>query len=180
MTVFAVFVAFVCLFVVVIVIVVVIVVVVIAVVVFFSTFYVLLLYPDHSPFIQFAEPAIWPSSIKTKDPICTNHVDVLTARSVFLRISVLHHPWCPVSIGKPARKIHHWTNFFVDGDLAELIKRRASDWLGDLVPYVQARASPGVVHRMVLLGLCLEISFYVLLSYPGQPFSFRSCCCWTS
>ena len=31
-----------------------------------------------------------------------------------------HLPWSPVSIGKPAPKIHQWTiYFFVDGDLAE-------------------------------------------------------------
>ena len=46
-----------------------------------------------------------------------------------------HPPWSPVSIGKPAPKIHQWTiYFFVDGDLAESIKRSASDRLGDLVP----------------------------------------------
>ena len=45
-----------------------------------------------------------------------------------------HPPWSPVSIGKPAPKIHQWTIYFVDGDLAESIKRSASDRLGDLVP----------------------------------------------
>ena len=28
--------------------------------------------------MHFAEPAIWPSSIRTEDPTCANHVDVLT------------------------------------------------------------------------------------------------------
>ena len=51
---------------------------------------------------------------------------------------------------------------FVDGDLDESIKRSASDRLGDLVPQVRARTSPGVFHDMVLLGLCLELSFNVL------------------
>ena len=49
--------------------------------------------------------------------------------------------------------------YFVDGDLDESIKRSASDRLGDLVPQVRARTSPGVFHDMALLGLCLELSF---------------------
>ena len=36
-----------------------------------------------------AEPAIRPSSIRTEDPTCANHVDVLTVRSVFFE--------CPLS-----------------------------------------------------------------------------------
>ena len=52
--------------------------------------------------------------------------------------------------------------FFVDGDLAELIKRSASDWLGDLVPQVRARTSPWFFRDMALVGLCLELSFNVL------------------
>ena len=47
----------------------------------------------------------------------------------------------------------------VDGDLDELIKRSASDRLGNLVPQVRARTSPGVFRDMALLGLCLELSF---------------------
>ena len=50
----------------------------------------------------------------------------------------------------------------VDGDLDESIKRNASDRLGDLVPQVRARTSPGVFRDMALLGLCLELSFSVL------------------
>ena len=46
---------------------------------------------------------------------------------------------------------------WVDGDLDESIKRSASDRLGDLVPQVQARTSPGVFRDMALLGLCLEL-----------------------
>ena len=42
------------------------------------------------------------------------------------------------------------------------IKRSASDRLGDLVPQVRARTSPGVFRDMALLGLCLELSFNVL------------------
>ena len=52
--------------------------------------------------------------------------------------------------------------FIVDGDLDESIKRSASDRLGDLVPQVRARTSPGVFRDMALLGLCLELSFNVL------------------
>ena len=50
-------------------------------------------------------------------------------------------------------------SIFVDGDLDESIKRNASDRLGDLVPQVRARTSPGVFLDMALLGLCLELSF---------------------
>ena len=50
----------------------------------------------------------------------------------------------------------------VDVDLDESIKRSASDRLGDLVPQVRARTSPGVFRDMALLGLCLELSFSVL------------------
>ena len=47
----------------------------------------------------------------------------------------------------------------LDWDLDESIKRSASDRLGDLVPQVRARTSPGVFRDMALLGLCLELSF---------------------
>ena len=50
----------------------------------------------------------------------------------------------------------------VDGDLYESIKRSASYRLGDLVPQVRARTSPGAFRDMALLGLCLELSFSVL------------------
>ena len=53
-------------------------------------------------------------------------------------------------------------SIFVDGDLDESIKRSASDRVGDLVPQVRARTSPGVFRDMALLGLCLELSFNVL------------------
>ena len=35
-------------------------------------------------------------------------------------------------------------------------------WLNEMVPQVRARTSPGVFHDMALLGLCLELSFYIL------------------
>ena len=50
----------------------------------------------------------------------------------------------------------------VDGDLDESIKRNASDRLGDLVPQVRARTSPGVFRDLAILGLCLDFSFSVL------------------
>ena len=51
--------------------------------------------------------------------------------------------------------------YYVDGDLDESIKHSASDRLGDLVPQVRARTSPGVFRDMALLGLCLELSFNI-------------------
>ena len=82
-----------------------------------------------------AEPAIRPSSIRTEDPTCANHVDVLTVRSVFLRMSIVN-----ILRGIPCRleglrlKFTNEPSIFVDGGLAESIKRSASDRLGDLVP----------------------------------------------
>ena len=46
-----------------------------------------------------------------------------------------------------------WQNHFVDGDLAESIKRSASDRLGDLVPLVRAQTFPGFSHDIWLLGI---------------------------
>ena len=63
----------------------------------------------------------------------------------------------------------------VDGDLDESIKRNASDRLGDLVPQVRARTSPGVFRDMALLGLCLELSFNVK-DNRRQDEDWRSCC----
>ena len=68
-------------------------------------------------------------------------------------------------------------SIFVEGDLDESIKPGASDRLGDLVPQVRARTSPGVFRDMALLGLCLELSFKVafgclfllLLLYSFHP-----------
>ena len=58
----------------------------------------------------------------------------------------------------------------VDGDLDESIKRSASDRLGDLVPQVRARTSPGIFRDMALQGLCLELSFKDdLNSLKGGP-----------
>ena len=69
-----------------------------------------------------------------------------------------HPPWSPLSIGKPAPKIHQWTIYFCRWDLAESIKRSASDRLGDL------RFEPGLLqcfHSLALLGLRREtLSMY--------------------
>ena len=95
---------------------------------------------DSSHFNQSAEPPIRPSSIRTEDPACANHVDVLTVRSVFLRMSIVN-----ILRGLPCRleslrlKFTNEPSIFVDGDLAESIKVSASDRLGDLVPQFRAR-----------------------------------------
>ena len=110
------------------------------------------------------------SSIRTEDPTCANHADVLTVWSVFpsnVHINILRGLPCRL---ESLRLI--FTNepsIFVDGDLDESIKCSASDRLGDLLPQVRARTSPGVFHdmHMALLGLCLELSFNVL-SYRTQ------------
>ena len=80
--------------------------------------------------------------------------------------------------------------FFVDGDLTELIKRSASDRLGNLVPQVGAQTSPGFLHDMVLLGLCLETFFqfyfcpvtmqsdanvFSIASFFSKQFCFEGC-----
>ena len=73
-------------------------------------------------------------SIRTEDPTCANHVDVLTVRLVFLRMSIVI-----ILRGLPCRleslrlKFTNELSIFEDGDLAESIKRNASDRLGDLV-----------------------------------------------
>ena len=113
--------------------------------------------------MHFAEPAIWPSSIGTEDPTCANHVDVLTVWSVFpsnVHINILRG--LPCRLESLRLKFTNEPSIFVDGDLDESIKRSASDRLGDLVPQVRARTSPGVFRDMALLGLCLELSFSVL------------------
>ena len=113
--------------------------------------------------MHFAEPAIWPSSIRTEDPTCANHVDVLTVWSVFpsnVHINILRG--LPCRLESLRLKFTNEPSIFVDGDLDESIKRSASDRLGDLVPQVRARTSPGVFRDMALQGLCLELSFRIL------------------
>ena len=68
----------------------------------------------------------------------------------------------PAAPNRLADRKHCALSTHPDGDLDESIKRSASDRLGDLVPQVRARISPGVFRDMALLGLCLELSFSVL------------------
>ena len=65
-------------------------------------------------------------------------------------------------------------SIFVDGDLDEWIKRSASDRLGDLVPQVRARTSPGVFRDIALLGLCLELSFSLVILDKLSPLPHAS------
>ena len=95
---------------------------------------------------HFAEPAIWPSSIRTEDPTCANHVDVLTVRSALcfpsnVHINILRG--LPCGLESLRLQFTNESSISVDGDLAELIKHSSSDWLGDLMPHVQAWTFPG-------------------------------------
>ena len=73
-----------------------------------------------------------------------------------------HPAWSPVSIGKPAPKIHQWTIYFC---------RWGFGWVDKAQCFRSARrfgaagSSPDfsrVFHDMALLGLCLELSFNIL------------------
>ena len=121
--------------------------------------------------MHFAEPAIWPSSIRTEDPTCANHVDMLTLRSVFpsnVHINILRG--LPCQLEKAAPKIHQWTIYFC---------RWGFGWVDKAQCFRSARrfGATGssldfsrVFHDMALLGLCLETFFQcTILSYPGQP-----------
>ena len=75
-----------------------------------------------------------------------------------------HPPWSPVSIGKPAPKIHQWTIYFC---------RWGFGWVDKAQCFRSARrfgaagSSPDfsrVFHDMALLGLCLELSFNVIFN----------------
>ena len=79
-----------------------------------------------------------------QDLTCANHVDVLTIRSVFpsnVHINILRG--LPCRLESQRLKFTNEPSIFVDGDLAESIKRSASDRLGDLVLQVRAQTSPG-------------------------------------
>ena len=78
--------------------------------------------------MRFAEPAIWPSSIRTEHPTCENHVDMFTVRSVFpsnVHINILRG--LPCRLESLRLKFTNEPSIYVDGDLAEWIKRSASD-----------------------------------------------------
>ena len=111
----------------------------------------------------FAEPSIWPDSISTGDLTSANHVDVLTVRSVSssFQCPYQHTTWSPASTGKPAPK---WTMyFFVDGHLAELIKRSASDRLGD---FSATGFVPGLLHGFSRHGASRPWSWNFLSILP--------------
>ena len=73
---------------------------------------------NSSHFNHSAEPAIGPSNIRTEDQTCANHIDVLTMRSVFFRMSIIN-----ILRGLSCRleslrlKFTNETSIFVDGDL---------------------------------------------------------------
>ena len=73
---------------------------------------------NSSHFNHSAQPAIRPSSTRTEDPTCTDHVDVLTVRSVFFWMSIIN-----ILRGLSCRleslrlKFTNETSIFVDGDL---------------------------------------------------------------
>ena len=121
--------------------------------------------------MHFAEPAIWPSSIRTEDPTCANHVDVLTVWSVFpsnVHINILRG--LPCRLESLRLKFTNEPSIFVDGDLDESIKRIASDRLGNLVPQVRAREfSRGFSRHGAPRPLSWTFFQCTLLSYPDQP-----------
>ena len=110
-----------------------------------------------------------------------------------------HPPWSPVSIGKPAPKIHQWTIYFCRWEFGWVDKAQCfrSAWR-----FGAAGSSPDFsrgFHDMALLGLFLELSFNVLYcrthanpptlipnmpefqKQPAPPHSLEkssSVCCW--
>ena len=100
---------------------------------------------NSSHFNHSAEPAFRPSSIRTElgPDLCESR------RRAHSTIGVLRMSIVNILRGLPCRfeslrlKFTNEPSIFVDGDLAESIKRSASDRLGDLVPQVRARTFPG-------------------------------------
>ena len=66
-------------------------------------------------------------------------------------------------------KLTNGPSIFVYGDLAESIKRSASDRLDDLVPQVRARASPRFSQHAASRPLSRNSFTCTILSYPGRP-----------
>ena len=89
----------------------------------------------------------------------------------FLRMSIsTSSAWSPVSIGKPAPKIHQWTIYFC---------RWGFGWVDKAQCFRSARrfgaagSSPDFSRGfsdMALLGLCLEPSFNYSTVVPGPTF----------
>ena len=121
--------------------------------------------------MHFAEPAIWPSSIRTEDPTCANHVDVLTVWSVFpsnVHINILRG--LPCRLEKPAPKIRQWTIYFC---------RWGFGWVDKVQCFRSARrfgaagSSPDFSRGFSQHGAPWPLSWTSFqctpLSYPGQP-----------
>ena len=70
------------------------------------------------------------------------------------------HRWFLVNL---RLKFTNEPSIFVDGDLAESIKRSASDRLGDFVPLVRARTFQGFSRHLASRHLNLSSSSHVLL-----------------
>ena len=86
------------------------------------------------------------------------------------------HRGLPCRLESLRLKFTNEPSIFVDGDLDESIKPNASDRLGDLVPQVRARTSPGVFRDMALLGLCLELSFSLAVFIAGNMSPHKTEC----
>ena len=101
------------------------------------------------------------SGLRTR--LCANQVDVLTVRSVFpsnVHINILRG--LPCRLESLRLTFTNEPSIFVDGDLAESIKRDAFDRLGDLVPQVRARTFQGFFTAWRFLAFVLKLSFNVL------------------
>ena len=113
--------------------------------------------------MHFAEPAIWPSSIRTEDPTCANHVDVLTVRSVFpsnVHINILRG--LPCRLESLRLKFTNEPSIFCRWGFGRVDNAQC---LRSARRFGAAGSSPDfsrVLHDMALLGLCLELSFNVL------------------
>ena len=91
------------------------------------------------------------------------------------------HPLCslPCCLESLCLKFTNEPSFCEGGDLTEPIKRSASDWLGNSMPSVRARTSPGFFRDIGigLLGFCLENFFpctSAVLTPRRQSFSLQS------
>ena len=85
-----------------------------------------------------------------------------------VHISILHGLPCRMESLRPT--FTNEPSIFVDGDLAESIKRSASDRLGNFGAAGSRPDFSRVCHAMEFLGLCVETFFpRTILSYPGQP-----------
>ena len=111
-----------------------------------------------------ASDLVKPFSIGTEDPTCANHVDdtCSLSDSCFpsnVHTNILRGLLCRLESLR--LKFTIVPSIFVDGDLAESIKRSASDRLGHWVPQVSARTSPGFFTTWCLWAFVLSfLSIY--------------------